>query len=47
MAITQTEITKPPVFSGRNLYYQYYRLRNRPELILGVICLTVLAIRLR
>jgi len=44
MAIAQTEIAKPPVFSGRNLYYQYYRLRNRPELILGVICLIVLAV---
>jgi iron(III) transport system permease protein len=44
MALTQTEIAKPPLLSGRNLYYQYYRIRNRPELILGVICLAVLAV---
>ena len=44
MALPQTAIVKPPMFSGRNLYYQYYRIRNRPELILGVICLAVLAV---
>ena len=44
MALPQTAIVKPPMFSGRNLYYQYYRVRNRPELILGVICLAVLAV---
>lgn len=44
MALPQTLIAKPPMFSGRNLYYQYYRIRNRPELILGVICLAVLAV---
>lgn len=44
MALTQTETVKPPLLSGRNLYYQYYRIRNRPELILGVICLAVLAV---
>ncbi len=44
MALSQTEPAKPPLFSGRNLYYQYYRIRNRPELILGVICLAALAV---
>ncbi len=44
MALSQTEIAKPPLFSGQNLYYQYYRIRNRPELILGIICLAVLAV---
>jgi len=44
MALPQTATAKPPMFSGRNLYYQYYRIRNRPELILGVICLAVLAV---
>ncbi len=44
MALSQTDIATPPMFSGRNLYYQYYRIRNRPELILGVICLAVLAV---
>jgi len=44
MALPLTDIAKPPMFSGRNLYFQYYRIRNRPELILGVICLAVLAV---
>jgi len=44
MALSQTEIAKPPLLSGQNLYYQYYRIRNRPELILGIICLVVLAV---
>jgi iron(III) transport system permease protein len=44
MAPLQTDIAKPAMFSGRNLYYQYYRLRNKPELILGIICLAILAV---
>ena len=44
MARPQDEFDRPPLFSRSNLYYQYYRLRNRPELILGVICLAILAV---
>jgi len=44
MATPQTNIAKPPLLSGRNLYYQFYRLSNKPELILGVLCLGILGI---
>ncbi len=44
MSFPQTELKKPPVFSGRNLYYHFYRIRTKPELILGVLCLSVLAV---
>lgn len=44
MAGPQTDISKLPTLSLRNLSYQLYRLRNRPELILGVLCLAVLGV---
>ena len=33
---------RPHPLSASNLRYQLYRLRNRPELILGVLCLAIL-----
>lgn len=33
---------RPPIWSIRNLGYQSYRLTNRPELIIGTVCLAVL-----
>jgi iron(III) transport system permease protein len=33
---------RPPIWSIRNLGYQSYRLINRPELIIGTVCLAVL-----
>ena len=33
---------RPPVWSIRNLAYQTFRLANRPEIIIGTICLVVL-----
>ncbi|MEE8306904.1 MAG: iron ABC transporter permease, partial [Gammaproteobacteria bacterium] len=33
---------RPPFWSVRNLGYQSYRLRNRPELIIGSLCLAFL-----
>jgi iron(III) transport system permease protein len=33
---------RPPVWSIRNLGYQSHRLINRPELIIGAVCLAVL-----
>jgi iron(III) transport system permease protein len=44
MAFPQSEISKPPLLSLRNLNYQIYRIRNRPELILGVLCLAALGV---
>jgi iron(III) transport system permease protein len=33
---------RPPIWTIRNLGYQTYRLINRPELIIGMVCLAVL-----
>ncbi len=35
--------TKPPMLSLRNIGYQLYRLKNRPELVIGVLCLAFLS----
>lgn len=42
MSTTIRNVAKPPFWSGRNLVYQLYRLRNRPELIIGTLCLAFL-----
>lgn len=34
---------KPNTWSARNIAYQAYRLKNKPELIIGVMCLAFLA----
>ncbi len=35
---------KPPLLSIRNLSYQLYRLKNRPEIIIGTLCLVFLGV---
>lgn len=43
MAMSTEQITgKPRRFSLRNLGYQAYRLRSRPELVIGALCLAFL-----
>ncbi len=39
MTITLERHKKPPFWSARNLSYQAYRLKNRPEIIIGVLSL--------
>ena len=43
MASTSEHSTgRPPLWSTRNLGYQLYRLKNRPETVIGVLCLAFL-----
>ncbi len=39
---TEHTSSKPRFWSLRNLSYQFYRLKNRPEIIIGSLCLTFL-----
>ncbi len=44
MASTLEQNTdRPPLWSTRNLGYQIYRLKNRPEMVIGVLCLAFLS----
>jgi len=42
VAIPETIQGRPPLLSARNLAYQLYRLRNRPDIIISVLCLAFL-----
>jgi len=43
MALISEQATEKPAFlSLKNLGYQFYRLKNRPELVIGVLCLAFL-----
>ncbi len=39
MALTDQKRAKPALFSKENISYQAYRLKNKPEIIIGVLCL--------
>ena len=39
MASTSEHRGKPAFWSTRNIGYQAYRLRNKPELVIGILCL--------
>ncbi len=41
-SISQQPAGKPALLSGRNLGYQFYRLKNRPEVVIGALCLAFL-----
>ena len=43
MASTSEHRGKPAFWSIRNIGYQFYRLKNKPELVIGVLCLGFLS----
>jgi len=42
MTLTSVSTDKPKMFSRQNIGYQLYRIKNKPELIIGAICLVFL-----